>query len=57
MSESITITSELPGHPRASAITCVSKIIKNVREKHQYLLLRINVLVDGLWKVKPKYQF
>ena len=34
ISESITIT---------SLITCVSKVIENVREKHQYLPLRINV--------------
>ena len=49
VSESITVTSELPDHSRAAAITCVSKVIENVRENHQHLPLRINVFVwsDG----------
>ena len=34
---------EVPDHSRASSITCVSKVIENLREKHQYLPLRINV--------------
>ena len=49
VSESITVTSELPDHSRAAVITCVSKVIENVRENHQHLPLRINVYVcsDG----------
>ena len=49
VSESITITSELPDHSRAPAITCVSKVFENVRENRQHLPLQINVFVwsDG----------
>ena len=49
VSESITVTRELPDHSRSTAIACVSKVIENVRENHQYLPLRINVFVwrDG----------
>ena len=45
VSESITVTSELPDHSRAAAITCVSKVIENVRENHQHLPLRISVFI------------
>ena len=47
ISESTNITSELPNHSRASAITCVSKVIENMREKHRYLPLQTNVFVWG----------
>ena len=45
ISESITITSELPDPSRASAVTSVSKVIETLREKHQYLPLRLSVFV------------
>ena len=47
---SIAITSELPDHSRAAAITCVLKLIEHMREKHQHLPLKINSIKwsDGL---------
>ena len=39
VSECITVTSELPDHSRAAAITCISKVVENVRENHQHLSL------------------
>ena len=49
MCESVTITSELPDHSGAAAITCVLKIIDHLREKHQHLPLKINAIIwsDG----------
>lgn len=47
--ESVTITSELPDHSRAAAITCVLKVIEHMREIHNHLPLKINAMVwsDG----------
>ena len=47
--ESVTITSELPDHSRAGAITSVLKVVDHLREKHQHLPLKINTIIwsDG----------
>ena len=45
ISESVTIISELSDHSRAAAITCILKIIKHFREKHQHLPLKINAVI------------
>ena len=44
--ESVTITSELPDHSRAAAITSVLKVIDHLREKHQHLPLKINSYLE-----------
>ena len=43
--ESVTITSELPDHSRAAAITSVLKVIDHLREKRQHLPLKINTVI------------
>ena len=39
------ITSELPDHSRATAISCALKVIEPLRERHQHFPLKINTII------------